>query len=54
MIGKINVAFNLNRSLQTIRMNQIRSFSVAYNVKSKFEQAYNTKMETLRKIPESM
>jgi hypothetical protein len=29
---------------------QMRSFSVAYNVKSKFEDAYKTKMESLGKV----
>lgn len=28
----------------------MRAFSVAYNVKSKFEAAYNTKMEGLNKV----
>lgn len=49
----MNVAL-LNRSVNALRLNQLRSFSVAYNAKSKFEQAYNAKMETLRKVPEKM
>lgn len=42
----------LNRSAQAFRMAHVRPFSVAYNVKSKFETAYNQKMESLRKVPE--
>ena len=42
----------LNRSAAAFRMAQARPFSVAYNVKSKFETAYNQKMEGLRKVPE--
>jgi hypothetical protein len=41
----------LKKSAQAFRMAQARPFSVAYNVKSKFEQAYNQKMEGLRKVP---
>ena len=46
----------LNRSLQqSMRLTQqARPFSVAYNVKSKFEQAYADKVENLRKIPAAM
>lgn len=44
----------LNRSLLGCRLTQARPFSVAFNVKSKFEQAYNQKMEGLRKVPEKM
>ena len=29
---------------------QVRPFSVAYNVKSKFEQAYKSKMESMSKV----
>ena len=29
---------------------QTRTFSVAYNVKSKFEEAYTAKMESLKKV----
>jgi hypothetical protein len=37
----------LNKMIPVANMNatQMRSFSVAYNVKSKFEAAYHTKME---------
>ena len=34
-----------------LKLNQARPFSVAYNVKSKFEAAYESKMETLTKVP---
>lgn len=40
----------LNRSLATMRINSARPFSVAYNVKSKFEAAYEAKMESMSKI----
>lgn len=40
----------LKRSMMTARLNQVRPFSVAFNVKSKFEQAYEEKMESLGKI----
>ena len=49
----MNVAL-LNRSVQAFQLNQVRTFSVAYNVKSKFEQAYKQKMDGLKKIPEKM
>jgi hypothetical protein len=42
----------LNRSLQSMKLTQqARSFSVAFNAKSKFEQAYAQKMENLKKVP---
>jgi hypothetical protein len=44
----------LNKSAQAFRISAARPFSVAYNVKSKFETAYNQKMETLKKVPEKM
>jgi len=40
----------LKRSLITARLNQVRPFSVAFNVKSKFETAYTEKMEALGKV----
>ena len=33
---------------------QNRTFSVAYNVKSKFEEAYKAKMEGLSKVPQKV
>jgi hypothetical protein len=45
----VNVTL-LKRSMMTARLNQVRPFSVAFNVKSKFEQAYEEKMESLGKI----
>lgn len=44
----------LNKSAHAMRITAARPFSVAYNVKSKFEVAYNQKMEGLKKIPEKM
>lgn len=45
----------LSKALQRVRLTQqARPFSVAYNVKSKFEQAYSEKMINLRKVPETM
>jgi len=32
------------------RNSSIRQFSVAYNVKSKFEEAYNKKMEGMSRV----
>jgi len=49
----MNVAL-LNRSVRAMQLNQMRQFSVAFNVKSKFEQAYQQKMEGLKKIPEKV
>jgi hypothetical protein len=43
----------LNRSAKSV-LAQARPFSVAYNVKSKFEQAYNQKVEALKKVPEKV
>jgi hypothetical protein len=42
----------LNKMIPAANMSatQMRSFSVAYNVKSKFEDAYKTKMESLGKV----
>ena len=42
----------LNKMIPMARMNatQMRSFSVAYNVKSKFEDAYKAKMEAQGKV----
>lgn len=40
----------LKRSLIASRLAQTRQFSVAYNVKSKFEVAYNEKMEAIGKV----
>jgi hypothetical protein len=40
----------LNKSLSRATMLQARPFSVAYNVKSKFEDAYKQKMEALSKV----
>jgi len=40
----------LNKSVMTLRLSQMRSFSVAYNVKSKFETAYEAKLEALSKV----
>ena len=38
-----------------IQMNaQTRAFSVAYNVKSKFEEAYAVKMEGLNRVQQKM
>jgi len=39
------------RSARALSLAQARPFSVAYNLKSKFEVAYNQKMEGMSKIP---
>ena len=44
----------LNRSLMASRMSLLtaRPFaSVAHNTKSQFEEAYNTRMEGLKRVP---
>ena len=47
----MNVTSFVNRSaLSLFKMNSARPFSVAYNIKSKFEDAYNQKVENLSKI----
>ena len=47
----MNVTSLLNRSTLTVfKMNSARPFSVAYNVKNKFENAYNQKMEAMSKV----
>jgi hypothetical protein len=40
----------LKKSAAALTFNAARPFSVAYNVKSKFEQAYKSKMETMSKV----
>ena len=44
----------LNKSVQSMTLAHARSFTVAFNIKSKFEAAYNQKMATLKKIPTKM
>ena len=49
----MNVAL-LKRSIASLNTVQARPFSVAFNVKSKFEAAYNSKMDGLAKVPKKM
>ena len=37
-------------AMSGFRVSQCRQFSVAYNVKSKFEEAYKAKLENLSKV----
>lgn len=52
-LGKmISVGRASSLKMQAVAQNaiQIRNFSVAYNIKNKFEDAYNKKIEAQRKV----
>jgi hypothetical protein len=49
----MKVSTTLNRSL-TSHLQQTRGFSVAYNVRNKFEAAYKAKMQNLSKVQQKV
>jgi hypothetical protein len=47
----MNISFLQKCSTGAVfKMNAARPFSVAYNIKSKFEDAYNQKVEIMSKV----